>query len=129
MATCGCSTTKKHAILKALAVKERYSVHVALWTLQQNGVLSNEVCSINLRPAYREVRPQIQAVQKRVRALPEEKLTALDQSLSYYYDPQLQPHGVGLSGVPEIRHVPAAEDTLAAWRYAVFPAGICVVHQ
>jgi hypothetical protein len=86
VASCSCSTTKEHAILKTLTVKERNSVHVALWTLQQNGVLSDEEFDkIHLRPPYREVRPQIRAVQKRVRALPEEKLSALDQSLSYYW--------------------------------------------
>lgn len=85
MASFGCSTTKEHAILKALAVKQRNSVDVALWTLQQNGILSSEeYAKIDLRPPYREVRPQIRTVQRRVRALPGEKLSALDQSLTYH---------------------------------------------
>ncbi|MEI6784960.1 MAG: hypothetical protein WCQ21_29025 [Verrucomicrobiota bacterium] len=86
MAICGCSTTKEHAILKDLGMKERNSVHVALWTLQQNGILSSEESErIDLSPPYREVRPQIRAVQKRVRLLPEEKLSTLDESLAYHW--------------------------------------------
>jgi len=81
---CGCSTTKEHAIVNALAIKERNSVHVALWTLQQNGVLGEDEINIDLGPPYREVRPQIRAVQRRVRALPEDKLNALDESFAYH---------------------------------------------
>lgn len=85
VASCSCSAIKEHAILSTLAEKERNSVHVALWTLQQNGILSEEeFAKTDLSPPYREVRPQIRAVQRRLRALPEEQLSALDQSLSYY---------------------------------------------
>jgi hypothetical protein len=85
MVSCGCSTTKEHAVVNALAIKERNSVQVALWTLQQNGVFGEEEIKIDLGPPYREVRPQIRAVQRRVRALPEGKLNALDESLAYHW--------------------------------------------
>jgi hypothetical protein len=29
---------KEHAILKALSTRDRNAVHVALWTLEQNGI-------------------------------------------------------------------------------------------
>lgn len=83
--TCGCSTGHEHPILRALATKERNSVYVALWTLEQNGVLSEEdLGKIDLSPPYHKVRPRIREVQANVRALPTEKLNALDKSLSYY---------------------------------------------
>jgi len=85
MATCGCSTTKQHPIVEALAMKSRNSVWIALWTLEANGVLTSaERQNIDFELPYSEVRPQIQAIQERVRRLPDTELNSLDRSLAHH---------------------------------------------
>ena len=82
----GCSTTHEHAILRTLDQRNRSSVYVALWTLEQNGALSSqEMQKIDCNGPYSKARPQIRAVQRYVGSLPEEKLEALDQSLAYHW--------------------------------------------
>jgi hypothetical protein len=83
IASCGCSTTYEHEIQRTLAERKRSSVDVALWTLEQNGILtSQEVEKIDCNGPYSKARPQIRSVQERLRKLPEEKLEELDHSLS-----------------------------------------------
>ena len=83
MASCGCSTTYKSEIQRVLAERKRTSVQGALFTLQENGILSSqEVEKIDCRGAYSKARPQIQAVQKRLRKLSAEQLKTLDVSLT-----------------------------------------------
>jgi hypothetical protein len=42
MASCGCSTTYKSEIQRVLAERKRTSVQGALFTLQENGILSSQ---------------------------------------------------------------------------------------
>jgi hypothetical protein len=82
------ATAGDRPILKALTTRDRNSVHVALWTLEQNGISIPEKIAFDL--PYAEVRPKLEADYERLKMLPEEKLNALDKSLSYYwiiYDP------------------------------------------
>jgi hypothetical protein len=74
------ATTEKHAILNMLAARDRNEVHVALWTLEQNGVSISQKISFDL--PYSEARPQIQSVHAYLQTFTEEKLNALDRSLS-----------------------------------------------
>ena len=77
------AATKEHAIIRTLATRDRNAVRVALWTLQQNGITNFEAISFDA--PYSEVQPRIQSVCELLKALPDERLSALDQSLSYHW--------------------------------------------
>ena len=90
--TVGCSspprsatpaTTKEHKILTTLAARNRNAVHVALWTLEQNGIPLTENVSFN--SSYSDAWPKIEAIRQRLQKLPETKLGVLDQSLAYHW--------------------------------------------
>ena len=74
---------KEHAILKALSTRDRNAVHVALWTLEQNGIPISPAISFDA--PYAEVQPSIQAVREHLQSFPPERLDALDQSLAYHW--------------------------------------------
>jgi hypothetical protein len=90
--TAGCSSpprsatpvaTKEHTILTTLATRNRNAVHVAFWTLEQNGIQLTE--NVSFDSSYSEAWPKIEAIRKRVQTLPESQLSALDQSLAYHW--------------------------------------------
>lgn len=58
-------------------------MHVALWTLRQNGISNSPV--VRFDASYSEVQPKIQAVGDYLKTLPEERLAMLDQSLAYHW--------------------------------------------
>jgi hypothetical protein len=73
----------EHAILKTLNTRDRNAVHVALWTLKQNGISNSP--AIGFDAPYSDAQPKIQAVRDYLNTLPEEKLSALDQRLAYHW--------------------------------------------
>ena len=87
--TAGCSSQpraakpgpgKEHAILTTLSTRNRNAVHVALWTLEQNGILLAE--KVSFGSSYTEAWPGIEAIRQYVRTLPDDKLGDLDRSLA-----------------------------------------------
>lgn len=74
---------KEHAIIRTLATRDRNAVHVALWTLQQNGITNLQ--TISFEAPYSEVQPRIQSACESLKVLPDERLSALDQSLTYHW--------------------------------------------
>ena len=90
--TTGCSSQRRpgssavareHPIVQTLAARDRNAVHVALWTLQQNGI-SNPP-AVSFEASYSEAQPKIQAVRDFLETLPDERLTTLDRSLAYHW--------------------------------------------
>jgi hypothetical protein len=90
--TAGCSSparpatsaaSREHTILTTLAARNRNAVHVALWTLEQNGIQLTE--NVSFDSSYSEARPRIEVIRKYLRALPKTKLTVLDRSLAYHW--------------------------------------------
>ncbi len=74
---------KEHAIIRTLAARDRNAVHVALWTLQQNGITNFRAISFDA--PYSVVQPTIRNASETLKALPDERLSALDQSLRYHW--------------------------------------------
>jgi len=66
-----------------LATRDRNAVHVALWTLEQNAIPVSPVISFDV--PYDEVQPRIQSIRQQLQSLPEERLSALDQSLAHHW--------------------------------------------
>lgn len=73
----------EHTIVLALGARDRNAVHVALWTLQQNGI--SDFPPINFDMPYSEAWPKIQAARDSLETLPREKLSALDRSLAFHW--------------------------------------------
>jgi hypothetical protein len=77
------ATSREHVILKTLATRDRNAVHVALWTLEQNGVQVPQ--KISFDSAYSEASPKLQVIREYLQSFPESKLSALDQNLAYHW--------------------------------------------
>src|SRR5580765_8103501 len=76
-------SARDHAIVRTLSTRDRNAVHVALWTLQQNGISNSPAVSFDA--PYSEAQPKIQAVRDHLKTLSEDNLSALDQSLAYHW--------------------------------------------
>src|SRR5215472_965374 len=74
---------RDHAIITTLSTRDRNAVHVALWTLEQNGISNSPAITFDAR--YSEVQPKIQAIREHLKTLSEDNLSTLDQSLAYHW--------------------------------------------
>jgi hypothetical protein len=77
-------TANEHSIIRTLFTRDRNAVHVALWTLDKNGIPT--VPAISYDSPYSEVQPRIQAVGDYLRTLPQDRLAELDKSLTYHWN-------------------------------------------
>jgi hypothetical protein len=77
------AVNREHPIIRTLATRDRNAVHVALWTLQQNGITNFQAISFD--DPYSEVQPTIRKVCETLKALPDERLSALDQILTNHW--------------------------------------------
>jgi hypothetical protein len=66
------AVNKEHPIIRTLATRDRNAVHVALWTLQQNGITNFQAISFD--DPYSEVQPTIRKVCETLKALPDERM-------------------------------------------------------
>lgn len=85
--------TNEHSIITTLNTRDRNAVHVALWTLEKNGIPT--IPAISFDSPYSEVQPRIQTVCEHLRTLPKERLNALDKNLADHwkiYSPMWSSH-------------------------------------
>jgi hypothetical protein len=73
----------EHKILTTLAARNRNAVHVALWTLEQNGILLTE--SVSFVSSNSDAVPKLEAIRQHLQTFPEIKLDVLDRDLAYHW--------------------------------------------
>ena len=83
----GCETSKAPSaanaeIISSLESQSRTTTYVALWTLEQNGV---SIPEIDFEKPYDSATPQLKQLAEELAALPQDRLSELDESLKYHW--------------------------------------------
>jgi hypothetical protein len=76
-------SVEEHAIIETLALRDRNSIHVVMWTLENNGITDYEPISFDA--PYTEALTKIHDISESLRSLPDKKLTELDKSLACHW--------------------------------------------
>lgn len=72
-------------IVQSLREKDRASVHVALWTLRQNGMLFPDADSVDFNASYSESSTVLKSIADELEKSSPDELASLNKSLNYHW--------------------------------------------